>query len=753
MRVGRRTAGLLMIIVVLAGCGAQPSPSAGSPAPSRMPGATPGTSEQGPSEGARRAVAMERYLAAAQAYLRVNHDLAVRIRSVTTPPEQRDVYETLAGARDLFVTALRAIDFPPDTEPDVASLIELLTQEASRERSAADPAARGSLLQQAAATWDHTPAAVAVVALDLGVANLPLETPARNAAPSATLLVKDARSYGATGDGHTDDTAAIQAAVDAAAADKSAVLLRIGTYAVSQVNLPSNATLIGESRTGAVIQASGHSNSTLDYSDCVVCSRSATRVTIQNLTVRGRGAPGPTETEILIGLEGVGRVILRGVTLDRAAGRALFATGPGSVQGIYDDLLITRTHYARVQRVYNERLRQVVATPPYGTGVFLYDGYSDNQVSYLTTDTTSATALYFDGGSSIGGYAYNERNSFSQIHIYRANQVAPAWPAILVKGARGNTFERMRVSDSEVNETNALNVVRQQQGLYTIDNSFSNLVVKDVGGGLINLQSASSNTFRDIEAYNIAQVYESPLINVGWTSMNGDVSGGSSDDNAFERIRLVRQDGRDDYTTGVLFNTTQEPMRGNRFLAMGWGQPSESVVRVIGEHGAPLVGPEANVYEGVGIVACRLDQGQTRSCAADAFHATRSTLQGSTVTLSVTVVNHATTATPPLTVSLFGDRGSFGVFPPDFLDVSACSGCRYETLYHDGAYAFTWGALAPAETRQLVVTLRASGSPGVYYWTLGLSTGRIAGSDTADAPATGQYRIASWTGQTTIEAR
>lgn len=747
--------GCALLAVLLVGCSDQARQSEVVATPRGTP-AVPGGATVHNSDEAIRAVAARAYQAAFDAYLGVNDDIATRVRTAITPSDKRGAYADLAMGKSRFVDALRGIQFPADMASDAATLVRVGTEEELLERAAADPSSDGTVLEQAGSTWDHTLAVANVVALDLGLKGTPLETPARNAAPprAATASIRNVRLYGAKADGKTDDTAAIQAAIDDAPARAEIVYLPVGTYVVSQINLPSGATLLGESRTGTVIQASGRSATTLDYSNCIVYSASTRNVTVMNLTVRGRGAPTPTDGEILIGLSEVANATVRGVTLDHASGRALFATGPGSTRGVYDDILVTNVYHARVTSVFNERLNKMIPTPPYGTGLFLYDGYSDNQVSYLTTDTTSATGLYFDGGSSIGPFAYNERNAFSDIHIYRANQVSPGWPAVLVKGARYNTFDHFRIEDSTVDATNAINLIREQQGLLTANNTFSNGVVKKIGGQVLNLQSASSNTFRDIDAYEIGQGYTSQLIGIGWTPMNAGVSGGPSSDNTFERIRLVRQVDHTYYANGVLFDTRQEAMQRNRFVGIDWEAPTSSVIGTIGQHGAPLVGPDANTFENVSILPCAFDPVKDKECVNGSFHVTSPIPTGGTVTLAVRVRNVGETSSPALTLSLFGDVQSFSVYPPDYLQFVKCSGCQFQSLYGDSAYVFEWAPLAPAETRSLIVTMKATGPPGEYSWRLGLNTGPISESGPAAGPSVpGQYRIAGWMGQTIIQTR
>src|SRR6185437_3118460 len=60
--------------------------------------------------------------------------------------------------------------------------------------------------------------------------------------PNALLNI---RSFGARGDGRTDDTKAIQNAINAAADKKSAVFVPPGLYMSSEIRLRPNVALIG----------------------------------------------------------------------------------------------------------------------------------------------------------------------------------------------------------------------------------------------------------------------------------------------------------------------------------------------------------------------------------------------------------------------------------------------------------------------------------------------------------------------------
>jgi len=94
--------------------------------------------------------------------------------------------------------------------------------------------------------------------------------------------VVSVKDFGAVGDGVADDTAAIQAAINAVASKGGTVRLPAGTYKVSsRINLASKLGLIGDK--GAVI------NSTV-VADCCLQANNATDITIQGLTIEGNDA-------------------------------------------------------------------------------------------------------------------------------------------------------------------------------------------------------------------------------------------------------------------------------------------------------------------------------------------------------------------------------------------------------------------------------------------------------------------------------
>lgn len=112
----------------------------------------------------------------------------------------------------------------------------------------------------------------------------------------------DVSDYGATGDGTTDDTAAINNACADAAVAGGTVFVPNGTYIVSRqannlcVVVYSNTTLLGESREGAIIRLnSGQLASTRPI--VLGDGTGVTDVAIRNLTIDGNKANNPDNDE------------------------------------------------------------------------------------------------------------------------------------------------------------------------------------------------------------------------------------------------------------------------------------------------------------------------------------------------------------------------------------------------------------------------------------------------------------------------
>ncbi len=383
------------------------------------------------------------------------------------------------------------------------------------------------------------------------------------------------RDEGATGDGVTDDTAAFSRAVAAAAAGGT-VYVPVGTDRLSQVILPSGVALVGESRTGSVLVASGEPAVLLDKAETLVLSSGTTGVAVSDLSLVGHGTAGGAGDEILLGLRDTAEVTVRNVTLDHSQGRGLFAIGTGCTGGVYEDLLITNT-FASGGR--------------YGVGFWFYYGPSGNAISELTTDMSDGAGLALDAGSTVGsGMGIND-NTITGITIMRAAR-QPGSEGVLVAGAQRNTMDGFRIHDTHAQGSVALSVQEDQTGVPSEGNVFSSGLISDVGRSAIMLQSASRNAFRDIAVSNVGLVEDAVLVELSATGIQGGLPGDPTADNTFERIELTQSAGA--YVHGVLLDSSEVPIVRNRFASIGWARPSHGLVEIEGTH-APLTGPDANV--------------------------------------------------------------------------------------------------------------------------------------------------------------
>lgn len=139
----------------------------------------------------------------------------------------------------------------------------------------------------------------------------------------------DVRAYGAAGDGKTDDTPAIQAALDHAAREGGVVRITSGTYRVSSLALRAEIDLIGDGPTTTIVDGVGPKSTLAAVDTLVKQTISGIRVQHSNATAADidlidlpRGAFGCRfENIVFVGKQGVTRAGFHLHGEDPATGR------------------------------------------------------------------------------------------------------------------------------------------------------------------------------------------------------------------------------------------------------------------------------------------------------------------------------------------------------------------------------------------------------------------------------------------------
>lgn len=204
--------------------------------------------------------------------------------------------------------------------------------------------------------------------------------------------LRDVKSYGAKGDGSTDDTAAIQAALTAAGAAGGNVLLPTGDYRISALTVPSGVELVGDNSQSyvdpAVRGARLLCNNPAQTAPVILLQQLA-RLT--NLSVSGASA-----THDVIQLSG--QNTLRAVTVN-GGNRGVF----GNYAGVN---LITgcQIHYAAshgIQDLVDSMIRDSFINANGGCGIVQGNGAGD------TTITGCKIEYNTEHGLSLSGAAHN----------------------------------------------------------------------------------------------------------------------------------------------------------------------------------------------------------------------------------------------------------------------------------------------------------------------------------------------------------
>lgn len=179
-------------------------------------------------------------------------------------------------------------------------------------------------------------------------------------AKTASATVYDVRAYGATGDGGTDDTNAIQSAIAAATkAGGGRVLLPAGTYAITGIQLAAGVDLEGEGRDNTILRftpGSGNAvtvpqigfNHLRDFqvafaqkqsSGAAIYLDKAFTITLDGLYVQGGGGGGQFAADGIV-LHQSTAIFVCDFNVYNCRGDAVRVEGPGGNDAYFSDGII-----------------------------------------------------------------------------------------------------------------------------------------------------------------------------------------------------------------------------------------------------------------------------------------------------------------------------------------------------------------------------------------------------------------------------
>lgn len=300
---------------------------------------------------------------------------------------------------------------------------------------------------------------------DLGSSRVRLQAGSLGADQTVTLPqmeVYNVKAYGATGNGSTDDTTAIQAALDAAAGgddvgDDGIVYFPVGTYVCGALTIDPGTKLLGAHRRYSVLKCKSGTTGTW-----IEDSGNATRICIENLYIDGNGEDvdcldlGNNATQHGGGGE------LRNVWIVNAGRYCLkLDTNAGKYYGVWTT-------------DGDDGNAQIGGSA----------GYFFDVQTYHTNGETSAVGWQFTGArNQIFGF-YAEGNSQNPLHF--SNSYNKVYGYELSIGANTTVAQALLIdSGKAVNEVQGITVNTSKSGAiltnFVVDNQLSNTLVWDAG--------------------------------------------------------------------------------------------------------------------------------------------------------------------------------------------------------------------------------------------------------------------------------
>ena len=299
--------------------------------------------------------------------------------------------------------------------------------------------------------------------------------------PTSSLVVnvRDA-AYGAKGDGITDDTAAIQRAVDAVVGTGGTVLIPDGTYMVNAVAQSSMGIILGNDMTmslssGAVLQAIPNSSETY----AILALYGISNVNIIGGTLLGeRNAHTGTDGEWGMGLsiDSSNQVVVQGVIAKECWGDGFYVTGLCTNVTLCS---VTSDHNRRQglsitsvngMSVRNSIFKNTMGTPPEaGIDVEPNNGDTVNNVLITGCTLTDNAGSGFQCGTPFVGAAFGTNIVFDQ-NTVNGNGVNPSGGGYR-QAINITVFDGVQVTSNQIlNNTG--------QGVCLADNA-THSVVKD----------------------------------------------------------------------------------------------------------------------------------------------------------------------------------------------------------------------------------------------------------------------------------
>jgi hypothetical protein len=232
--------------------------------------------------------------------------------------------------------------------------------------------------------------------------------------------VHNVKTYGATGDGITDDTGAIQQALNEAggAAGRAVVVLPRGSYKISAITIPTGVTVRGAG------WVKTHLVSTATSGGAVVVGADAQNVRVEALTIRGPAAAQPGLTALYVSTGSALRVT------DVHATQAEYGVLCGGMSGLVLDRVRTSSTRIGIQLSGNTQLAELRGCGAESAdlhGYLLATVSSITLVGCWTSDTgrtVDASPLQIQSGADV-----------AVVNFMAFNPAAKAAPAITADAA------------------------------------------------------------------------------------------------------------------------------------------------------------------------------------------------------------------------------------------------------------------------------------------------------------------------------